>query len=254
MDPVDGKDLLASEINQEYRVQLTSKKHAIEQMKRYKVILNKALDGQPGIDEETKRVLLQELLANFESAVQQNVLVNGQTWEDAPDVDAEEEGDDWESQLDDAIVETARRRGTYPRRILPHVVQALKAERKLLDLYEEPVTAPKVVTDPQTENFMKDLSAAAPGLVKQARQVIKSICTLQQQAEGLFEVVNMKPSQTCLQVDNEVFGGSGLAAEVPPPSLNGPPTTRQPVKRVAEDAAAADAYVPIKHKYDGEAQ
>nr|XP_057901954.1 kinetochore-associated protein NSL1 homolog [Doryrhamphus excisus]XP_057901955.1 kinetochore-associated protein NSL1 homolog [Doryrhamphus excisus]XP_057901957.1 kinetochore-associated protein NSL1 homolog [Doryrhamphus excisus]XP_057901958.1 kinetochore-associated protein NSL1 homolog [Doryrhamphus excisus] len=252
MDPVDGKE--ASEINQEFRVQLTSKKQAIEQMKKCKVILNKALDGQPGIDEETKRVLLQELLANFESAVQQNVLVNGQTWEDAPDVDAEDEGDDLESQLDDTIVETARRRGTYPRRILPYVVQALKAERKLLGLYEEPAGAQQVVTDPQSENFMKDLSAAAPGLVKRARQVIKSICTLQQQAEGLCEVVNMKPSHTCLQVDNEVFGPGVLAAEGPPPSLNGLPTTRQPIKRAVEDAAAADAYVPVKHKYAGEAQ
>lgn len=45
---------------------------------------------------------------------------------------AEDEAVDLESQLDDTIVGTTRRRSTYPRKILPHVVQSLKAERKLM--------------------------------------------------------------------------------------------------------------------------
>lgn len=39
---------------------------------------------------------------------------------------------DLESQLDDAIVETSYRRYAYPKKILPHAVHALKAERELL--------------------------------------------------------------------------------------------------------------------------
>lgn len=45
---------------------------------------------------------------------------------------AEDEAVDLESLLDDTIVETTRRRRTYPRKILPHVVHSLKAERKLM--------------------------------------------------------------------------------------------------------------------------
>ncbi|XP_061757128.1 kinetochore-associated protein NSL1 homolog [Nerophis ophidion] len=251
MEAVDRTDLLVDDTNQECRIQLTSKRQAIAQIKLYQDILKKALDGQAGIAEETKRVLLQELLANFESAVHQNVLVNGQTWEDAPDVDAEDDGDDLKGQLDDAIVETTSRRGSYPRRILPYVVQALKAERKLLDHYEEPIRAQQVVSDPPAANFMKDVAAAAPALVKQARQVIKSICTLQQQAEGLCQVV--KGCQTHFQVDNDVFGSSGLSAEAPPPTVNCTPSTKQPIRRVVTDREAAGAYMAVKHEYDGEA-
>lgn len=51
------------ETNQEYRVRVTSKKQVTERVDRYKNILKKVLDEQPEVDEETKRVLIQELLA-----------------------------------------------------------------------------------------------------------------------------------------------------------------------------------------------
>lgn len=49
-----------------------------------------------------------------------------------PTRSAEDDGVDLESLLDDTIVETTWRRRVYPRRILPHVVHSLKAERKLV--------------------------------------------------------------------------------------------------------------------------
>lgn len=52
-----------SETNEEYRVQVTSKKEVIEQINKYKDILKTALDGQPDMAADTKRVLLQEVLA-----------------------------------------------------------------------------------------------------------------------------------------------------------------------------------------------
>lgn len=53
----------SDETRQEYRVRVTSKKQVVEQMNKYKEVLKKALNGQPGLPEETQRVLLQELLA-----------------------------------------------------------------------------------------------------------------------------------------------------------------------------------------------
>lgn len=63
MERVQSEPLPSDETNQEYRVQVRSKKQVIDQMNKYKDILKTALDGQPDVEEETKRVLLQELLA-----------------------------------------------------------------------------------------------------------------------------------------------------------------------------------------------
>ncbi|XP_031722058.1 kinetochore-associated protein NSL1 homolog [Anarrhichthys ocellatus] len=242
MEPVESGLLPKDETNQEYRVQVTSKKHVIGQINKYKDILKTAFDGQPEDSEETKRVLLQELLANFEAAVQDNVLVNGQPWEEAPDVEAEDEAMDLESLLDDTIVETTRRRRTYPKKILPHVVHSLKAERKLMGLYEHAVKPQELLKDPGQESIMNDLSAAAPVMVKQAIQVIKSINTLQKQAEGLCEILEMKPSHATLEIHREVFGFDGQSDAPPPPP---PARSRRPIMRSVEEAAAADCYVPL---------
>lgn len=45
---------------------------------------------------------------------------------------AVDEAVDLEATLDETIVETTWKRRTYPKQILPHVVHALKAERKLM--------------------------------------------------------------------------------------------------------------------------
>lgn len=55
--------LPAGEANLEHRVNVRSKKEVIEQLNKYKTILETVFDGQKDVEEETKRVLLQELLA-----------------------------------------------------------------------------------------------------------------------------------------------------------------------------------------------
>ncbi|KAA8582907.1 hypothetical protein FQN60_015453, partial [Etheostoma spectabile] len=187
MEPEKSESLPSDETNQEYRVQVTSKKQVIEQMNKYKDILKTALSGQTDVAEDTKRVLLQELLANFEAAVQDNVLVNGQPWDEAPDVEAEDEDLNLQNLLDDAIVETARRRRKYPKQILPHVVHSLKAERKVMELYEHAVKPQEVVKDPKQESIMNNLLTAAPGMVKQAIQVIKILKKKRAKPHGIQE-------------------------------------------------------------------
>ncbi len=63
MEAVESEAKPGDETNQEYRVKVTSKKQVTEQINKYVDILKTALDGQPEVSEETKRVLLQELLA-----------------------------------------------------------------------------------------------------------------------------------------------------------------------------------------------
>lgn len=63
MESVQSEASDRDETNEEFRVQLTSKKQVMQQIKEYKEVLKRALDGQADMAEETKRVLLQELLA-----------------------------------------------------------------------------------------------------------------------------------------------------------------------------------------------
>ncbi|XP_053301774.1 kinetochore-associated protein NSL1 homolog [Pleuronectes platessa] len=228
---------------EEFRVPVATKKQVTELVDKYKDILKTALDGQTDVPEDTRRVLLQELLMNFEAAVQDNVLVNGKPWEEAPDAE-EDESADLESLLDDTIVETTRRRRTYPRQILPHVVHSLKAERKVMGLYEQAVRPQEVARDPDQENIMTDLSAAAPEMVKQAIQVIKSISTLQKQAEGLCEILNMKPSHTSLEIHREVFSCTGQS-DAPTLATGTAAENRQPIGLAVEEAVASECYVPL---------
>ena len=53
-------EAVEKETNEEYRVQVTSKKQVTEQLEKYKEVLKTALKGQT---EEVKEALLQELLA-----------------------------------------------------------------------------------------------------------------------------------------------------------------------------------------------
>lgn len=63
MEPEKRRCLPDHETNLEYRVNVRSKKEVIEQLNKYKKILETVFDGQKDVEEETKRVLMQELLA-----------------------------------------------------------------------------------------------------------------------------------------------------------------------------------------------
>ncbi|CAL1586215.1 unnamed protein product [Knipowitschia caucasica] len=233
MEAADSEDQNSPvNANIEYRVRVVSKKQVQEQIDRYKELLKTVLDGQTQLAADTKKELLGELLANFEAAVQQNVLVNGQPWIDA----SEDEELDLQGQLDDVIVETSSKRRTYPRKIRHHVVHALKAERKLLGLYENTVQPHEVSKDPEQESIMSTLSAEAPRLAKRATQAIQSIQTLQKQAEGLCQILNSQPSAASLEIHREIIGDCGQSDA---------PRQPQPIRRLAEETSIANCYIQM---------
>ncbi|XP_068610081.1 kinetochore-associated protein NSL1 homolog isoform X2 [Brachionichthys hirsutus] len=236
METAGSETLHGDDRSLDYRVRVPSKKRVIDHIDRYKDILLAALDAQKDVEEETKGVLLRDLLANFEAAVQDNVLVNGQPWEEAPDVE------ELESLLDDAIVDTTCRRRSYPKYILPHVIHTLKAKRKLM--YGQCVDPPLHANDPDREAIMKGLSAAAPAMVKQAKQVMESIRSIHKQAEGLCEIVNMKSSSSTLEIHREVFGFQDQSVQRLPVGMR----SRQEMKRAADEAGASDCYVSASKK------
>lgn len=63
MEPEQRGRLTANPTNLEDRVQVRSKTQVIEQLNKYKNILETLFEGQNDVEGETKRVLLQDLLA-----------------------------------------------------------------------------------------------------------------------------------------------------------------------------------------------
>ncbi|CAN9507503.1 unnamed protein product [Ophioblennius macclurei] len=224
---------------EESRVQVTSKKQVIDLIDQYKEILKKGLDKQPEVQDDIRRRLVEDLLANFEAAVQVNVLVNGFPWDESSDAESDDEAVDLETRLDDTIVETTRRRRTFPKRILPHMVHALKAQRKVIELYEQTVKPEEVTRDPRQESIMSELTAVAPPMVREAIQVIKSINTLQEQARGICQVLNMEPSLASLEIHREVFDKFECGPR---------PAAKQPIRRALKRVAVSGGYEPHSKK------
>eukprot|EP00075_Anas_platyrhynchos_P020252 XP_027309505.1 kinetochore-associated protein NSL1 homolog [Anas platyrhynchos] len=100
--------------------------------------------GQPGGPAEDDVLWPLNLLQNFEAAVRENVTINGQPWGDAS-ASSEPCGSYikiLEDQFDELIVETSTKRKQWPKKILVHVIQSMKAEQEMLKLYQ-PVVTPK---------------------------------------------------------------------------------------------------------------
>uniref|UniRef100_A0A3B3CVA4 NSL1 component of MIS12 kinetochore complex n=1 Tax=Oryzias melastigma TaxID=30732 RepID=A0A3B3CVA4_ORYME len=208
----------------ETRVSVRSKGRVLDLIDRGKQLLSSALDGQASVDEETREALVRELLADFEAAVQGNVSVDGLQWEEAP----EDQAMDVESLLDETIVETARRRRTFPLKILPHAVQSLKAERKIM--VGHPLSFLKYL---HLNIFFHDCWFFF--------LFLQSITTLHVQVEDLSEILNMKPTQASLDIHREVFG-------LPQPTDPACTRSKKPIKRAIEEAAAKQGYSPLNKK------
>ncbi|OBS69099.1 hypothetical protein A6R68_02381 [Neotoma lepida] len=74
------------------------------------------------------------VLQTFESAVQENVSINGQAWQEVADhclMDSDIKV--LEDEFDELIVDVATKRRQYPRRILESVIKTLKAQHEILE-------------------------------------------------------------------------------------------------------------------------
>ncbi|XP_060763632.1 kinetochore-associated protein NSL1 homolog isoform X2 [Neoarius graeffei] len=130
----NGVSISTAEKQQDFRVNVKSKRMVTHQLTKYKSLLIKLLERQPELNESDVEKMLQEMLLNFEVAVQENISVGGFSWDEAA---AEENCEDYECSimddlLDEKIVQTSWKRSVYPKKILPYFVRSLKAERKLM--------------------------------------------------------------------------------------------------------------------------
>ncbi|XP_057388686.1 kinetochore-associated protein NSL1 homolog [Balaenoptera acutorostrata] len=128
----DGASVLATS-RKDFRVHCTTKRALTEMLELCGRLVQKLGDVLP---EEIQEPVLRDAQWTFESAVQENVSINGQAWQEASDnyfMDSDIKV--LEDQFDEIIVDIATKRKQYPRKILEHVIKIIKAKQEILNQY-----------------------------------------------------------------------------------------------------------------------
>ncbi|KAM9609383.1 kinetochore-associated protein NSL1 homolog [Morphnus guianensis] len=151
-----------------------------------------------------------DALWNFETAVQENVTVNGQPWEETSDDSELQSGSNikiLEDQFDELIVETTKKRKQWPKKILMHAIQTMKAEQELLKLYQPFVTPEEIRSQPSQDAYIADLKQVTEMASKQIGGAMKSLPALIERAEGFSQALTWQPTLELCKLRQEVFAG-----------------------------------------------
>ncbi|XP_058691163.1 kinetochore-associated protein NSL1 homolog isoform X1 [Poecile atricapillus] len=153
---------------------------------------------------------------NFEKKVQENVTINGQPWEEASD-DSRLQNDSsikiLEDQFDELIVETATRRKQWPKKILVHAIQTMKAEQEMLKLYQPVVKPAEIRLQPSQDAYIADLKQATEVASRQISEAMQSIPALIEKAEGFSQALTLQPTLELCKLREEVFSGGRVKEE-----------------------------------------
>ncbi|XP_074945040.1 kinetochore-associated protein NSL1 homolog isoform X2 [Phalacrocorax aristotelis] len=147
---------------------------------------------------------------NFETAVRENVTINGQPWEENSDLSELQSGSNikiLEDQFDELIVETATKRKQWPKKILMHAIQTMKAEQEVLKLYQPFVTPEEITSQPSQDAYIADLKQVTEMTSKQISGVMKSLPALIERAEGFSQALTWQPTLELCKLRQEVFAG-----------------------------------------------
>ncbi|NXF53608.1 NSL1 protein, partial [Oceanites oceanicus] len=148
-------------------------------------------------------------LQNFETAVRENVTINGQPWEETSD-DSELHSSNikiLEDQFDELIVETATKRKQWPKKILMHAIQTMKAEQEILKLYQPSLTPEEIRSQPSQDAYIADLTKVTEMASIQISGAMKSLPALIERAEGFSQALTWQPTLELCKLRQEVFAG-----------------------------------------------
>ncbi|NXS08923.1 NSL1 protein, partial [Neodrepanis coruscans] len=163
------------------------------------------VQGQPGAAAAEA-----DLLWNFEMALRENVTFHGQAW-DAVEDDFQLQSDAnlkiLEDQFDELIVETAAKRKQWPKKILMHAIQAMKAEQKMLKQYQPVVTPEEIRSPPSQDAYIAHLKQVTEMASKQISGAMKSLPELIERAEGFSQALTWQPTLELYKLQQEVFAG-----------------------------------------------
>ncbi|KAK4823626.1 hypothetical protein QYF61_004359 [Mycteria americana] len=151
-----------------------------------------------------------DALWNFETAVRENVTINGQPWEETSDDSELQSGSSikiLEDQFDELIVETTTKRKQWPKKILMHAIQTMKAEQEMLKLYQPFVTPEEIRSQPSQDAYIADLKQVTEMASKEISGAMKSLPALIERAEGFSQALTWQPTLELCKLRQEVFAG-----------------------------------------------
>uniref|UniRef100_A0A8D0XE90 Basic leucine zipper ATF-like transcription factor 3 n=1 Tax=Sus scrofa TaxID=9823 RepID=A0A8D0XE90_PIG len=227
----DERTLVPAASRKDFRVRCTSKRAVMEMLELCGSFVQKLGDALP---EEIREPVLRDAQWTFESAVQENVSINGQAWQEASDscfMDSDIKV--LEDQFDEIIVDVATKRKQYPRKILECVIKIIKAKQEVLKQYHPVVHPLGLKYDPDPAPRMENLKcrgeAIAEGISEAMKPQInveyycclffKSLPALIEQGDGFSQVLKMQPIIQLQRVHQEVFSGCCRKPNVKPESF-----------------------------------
>ncbi|XP_036926934.1 kinetochore-associated protein NSL1 homolog [Sturnira hondurensis] len=189
--------------SQDFRVRCTSKRAVMELVELCGRFVQQLGDSLP---DKIREPALRDAQWTFESAVQENVSINGQAWQDASD-DCFRDSDikELEDQFDEIIVDLATKRKQYPRKILECVIKIIKAKQEILKQYHPVVHPLDLKSDPDPASRVDSLKCRGETVAKEISQAMKSLPALIEQGDGFSQVLKMQPIIQLQRIHQEVF-------------------------------------------------
>nr|XP_025856867.1 kinetochore-associated protein NSL1 homolog isoform X1 [Vulpes vulpes] len=210
--PDDGASVAASS-PEDCRVRCTSKRAVTEMVELCGRFVDKLGDALP---EEIRGPALRDVQWTFESAVQENVSINGQAWQEASDSLIDSDIKVLEDQFDEIIVDIATKRKQYPRKILECVIKTIKAKQEILKQYCPVVHPLDLKYDPDPASRVETLKYRGETIAKEISEAMKSLPALIEQGDGFSQVLKMQPIIQLQRVHQEVFSGCYKKPDIKP--------------------------------------
>ncbi|NXV44380.1 NSL1 protein, partial [Uria aalge] len=194
----------AAAVRRDARVRCCSRRGLAEVMALCAPFVRALAQGQPG-----GPAAAGDALWNFETAVRENVTINGQPWEETSE-NSELQSSNikiLEEQFDELIVETTTKRKQWPKKILIHAIQTMKAEQEMLKLYQPFVTPEEIRLQPSQDAYITDLKQVTEMASKEIGLAMKSLPALIERAEGFSQALTWQPTLELSKLRQEVFAG-----------------------------------------------
>ncbi|XP_070251862.1 kinetochore-associated protein NSL1 homolog [Myotis yumanensis] len=202
---------------EDFRVRCTSKQAVLELVELCGRFVRQLGDALP---EEIREPALRDAQWTFESAVQENVSINGQAWQEASD-DCFRDSDikELEDHFDEIIVDLATKRKQYPRKILECVIKIIKAKQEILKEYHPVVRPLDLKYDPDPASRVENLRCRGETVAKEISEAMKSLPALIEQGDGFSQVLKMQPVIQLQRIHQEVFSSCYREPDVKPESF-----------------------------------
>ncbi|XP_051868581.1 kinetochore-associated protein NSL1 homolog isoform X2 [Pristis pectinata] len=181
------------------RVRCCSRRAVLAALERLSEPLRDRLQGER--QQEARRI--------FETAVQENILINGMLWQEVSEEEDLRYGNgikNLDDDLDECIKETTSKRKQFPRKIIGHLAKTMKAERELLKLYQPAVNMQmKMEVHPEQVSKETEIMKTTSNISQDMSDAMKDLPVFMEKAQGLLQTLSLAPVVKQSQTNKTVF-------------------------------------------------